>query len=93
MDNPKLKSDPIYSKVLNERAGAFIRQDLIKSLQEKKGNTKVLTYVSKYGHPAAMINPDDTKPIDDLLRSIGYTENLELIIHSSGGLPENARKT
>lgn len=39
-----------------------------------------------------MINPDDTKPIDDLLRSIGYTENLKLLIHSSGGLPEKARK-
>ena len=39
-----------------------------------------------------MINPDDTKPMDDLLRSIGHTKNLELIIHSSGGLPENAKK-
>jgi len=78
--------------VLNERAGAPIRQELIRSIQEKKKNTKIITYFSKYGHPAAMINPDDTKPIDDLLRSIDFAENLELIIHSSGGLPENARK-
>ena len=91
-NNPKLQNDPIYSRVLNERTGATIRQDLIKTLQNKKTNTKIITYISKYGHPAAMINPDDTKPIDDLLRSIGKTENLELIIHSSGGLPENARK-
>jgi ClpP class serine protease len=92
-NNPKLQNDPIYSRVLNERAGAaFIRQNLIKSLQNKKTNTKVITYISKYGHPAAMINQDDTKPIDDLLRSVGKTENLELIIHSSGGLPENAKK-
>jgi len=91
-NNPKLQNDPIYSRVLNERTGAAIRQDLIKTLQNKKTNTKIITYISKYGHPAAMINPDDTKPIDDLLRSIGETENLELIIHSSGGLPENAKK-
>ena len=91
-NNPKLQNDPIYSRVLNERSGASIRQDLIKKLQNKKTNTKIITYISKYGHPAAMINPDDTKPIDDLLRSVGETENLELIIHSSGGLPENARK-
>ena len=90
--NPKFKNDPIYSRVLNERTGSPIRQELIKKIQAKKENTKVITYFSKYGHPAAMINPDDTKPIDDLLRSIGYTENLELLIHSSGGLPENARK-
>jgi len=91
-NNPKLKNDPIYSRILNERTGAVVRQELIKILQSKKKNTKAITYFSKYGHPAAMINPDDTKPIDDSLRSIGYTENLELIIHSSGGLPENARK-
>lgn len=91
-NNPKLKNDPIYSRVLNERGGTPIRQELIKKIQAKKEDTKVITYFSKYGHPAAMINPDDTKPIDDLLRSIGYTENLELLIHSSGGLPENARK-
>lgn len=90
--NQKLKNDPIYSRVLNERSGTPIRQELIKSIQGKKDNTKIITYISKYGHPAAMINPDDTKPIDDLLRSVGYTENLELMIHSSGGLPENARK-
>lgn len=91
-NNPKLKNDPIYSHVLNERIGTPIRQELIRKIQEKKPNTKVITYFSKYGHPTAMINPDDTKPIDDLLRSIGHTDNLELLIHSSGGLPENARK-
>ncbi len=91
-NNPKLKNDPIYARVLNERAGAIVRQELIRELQDKKKDTKIITYISKYGHPAAMINPDDTKPIDDMLRSVGYSENLELIIHSSGGLPENARK-
>lgn len=91
-NNPKLKNDPIYSRILNERAGTVVRQELIKTLQGRREDTKVITYFSKYGHPAAMINPDDTKPIDDLLRSIGHTKNLELIIHSSGGLPENARK-
>jgi len=91
-NNPKLKNDPIYARILNERAGAVVRQELIKALQDKKKDTKIITYISKYGHPAAMINPDDTKPIDDMLRSVGYSENLELIIHSSGGLPENARK-
>lgn len=92
IDNPKLKNDLIYSRVLNERVGTPTRQTLIKAIQDRKEKTKVITYFSKYGHPAAMINPDDTKPLDDLLRSTGYTENLELIIHSSGGLPENARK-
>lgn len=91
-DNLKLRNDPIYARVLNERVGTPIRQELIKTIQVEKENTKIITYFSKYGHPAAMINPDDTKPLDDLLRSIGHIKNLELLIHSSGGLPENARK-
>lgn len=91
-DNLKLRNDPIYARVLNERVGTSIRQELIKTIQVEKENTKIITYFSKYGHPAAMINPDDTKPLDDLLRSIGHIKNLELLIHSSGGLPENARK-
>lgn len=93
MPNPKLQNDPIYARILNERGGAPIfRQSLMRDIQAKKKNTKIITYISKYGHPAAMINHDDTKPIDDLLRSIGKTKNLELMIHSSGGLSENAKK-
>lgn len=93
MLNPKIKNDPIYNRTLNERGGAPIfRQDLMKKIQSKKKDTKIITYISKYGHPAAMINHDDTKPIDDLLRSIGKTKNLELMIHSSGGFSENAKK-
>lgn len=92
ISNQKLGNDPIYARVLNERAGVLKRQELIKKIQEKKENTKVITYISKYGHPAAMINSDDTIPIDDMLRSVGKTKNLELIIHSSGGYSENAKK-
>lgn len=92
INNQKLRKDPIYSRVLNERAGVSKRQELIKEIQNKKGDTKVITYISKYGHPAAMINSDDTKPIDDMLRSVGKTKNLELIIHSAGGYSENAKK-
>ncbi len=93
MPNPKIENDPIYARILNERGGAPVfRQDLIRKIQSKKQDTKIITYISKYGHPAAMINHDDTRPIDDLLRSIGKTQNLELMIHSSGGLSENAKK-
>lgn len=90
--NPKLTNDLTYNRILNERVGVVTRQNLIKELQKIKKDTKIITYISKYGHPAAMINHDDTKPMDDLLRSVGKTKNLELIIHSAGGLPENARK-
>jgi len=93
MANPKIQNDPIYARILNERGGASVfRQDLMREIQTRRKNTKVITYISKYGHPAAMINHDDTKPIDDLLRSIGKTENLELMIHSAGGFSENAKK-
>lgn len=93
MSNQKMKNDPIYARVLNERGGsAIFRQDLIRRIQANKKDTKVITYISKYGHPAAMINHEDTKPMDDTLRSIGQTKNIELIIHSAGGFSENAKK-
>lgn len=96
----KLRTDPIFSRVLNERAelqlGVKKRQEIIKEIQagkqKAKVKTRIVTYFSKYGHPAAMIDPNDTKPIDDMLRSVGKCDVLELVIHSAGGLPESARK-
>lgn len=93
MPSQKLQNDSIYARVLNERGGSSLfRQELIREIQARKPDTRVITYISKYGHPAAAINPDDTKPIDDLLRSIGKITNLELLLHSSGGFSENAKK-
>jgi ATP-dependent protease ClpP protease subunit len=94
----KLKSDPIFSRLLKERGelitGVIKRQEIIKRIQNEKGKeeVKLITYISKYGHPAASINPDDTKPIDDMLRSVGKSQTVELVIHSAGGLAENAKK-
>jgi len=94
----KLKSDPIFSRLLKERGelatGVIKRQEIIKKIQKEKEKegVKLITYISKYGHPAATINHDDTKPIDDMLRSIGKTQTIELVIHSAGGLAENAKK-
>lgn len=94
----KIQSDPIFSRLLREReeltTGVRKRQEIIKQIQEKKKaeGVKIITYISKYGHPAAGIDPNDTKPIDDMLRSIGESQTIELIIHSAGGLAENAKK-
>lgn len=94
----KTQSDPIFSRLLREReelaTGVRKRQEIIKQIQEKKAQegVKIITYISKYGHPAAGIDHNDTRPIDDMLRSIGETQTIELIIHSAGGLAENAKK-
>lgn len=89
----KFENNLVYSRIINElQGGTPVRQNLIKKIQKKKPGTKVITYITKYGHPAALINPDDTKPIDDMLRSVGKTQRLELMLHSSGGLAENAKK-
>ncbi|MFA4990778.1 MAG: hypothetical protein WC579_02645 [Candidatus Paceibacterota bacterium] len=94
----KIQTDPIFSRLLKEReeltTGVRKRQEIIKQIQKKKTNTgvKVITYISKYGHPAAGIDHNDTKPIEDMLRSIGESQTIELVIHSAGGLAENAKK-
>ncbi|XOB46311.1 MAG: SDH family Clp fold serine proteinase [Candidatus Nealsonbacteria bacterium] len=94
----KIRSDPIFSRLLRERGelttGVRKRQEIIKKIQEEKKeeDVKIITYISKYGHPAARIDHNDTKPIDDMLRSIAESQTIELIIHSAGGLAENAKK-
>lgn len=92
----KIKSSAIFSRLLRERQelamGVTKRQEIIKAIQGKKQGVKIITYISKYGHPAASIDANDTRAIDDMLRSIGETKIIELVIHSAGGLPENAKK-
>jgi len=94
----KIQTDPIFSRLLKEReeltTGVRKRQEIIKQIQKKKtsAGVKVITYISKYGHPAAGIDHNDTKPIEDMLRSIGESQTIELVIHSAGGLAENAKK-
>lgn len=88
----KLKTDPIYAKILNEPTGVTKRQEIIRSIQDKQPESKVVTYTALFGHPAASIDANDTRPFDDLLRSLGKVKRLILMIQSAGGSAESAKK-
>ena len=94
---PKYQNDPMWRRILEEGIGTARRQELIKLIEKKRSalsgkDTKLITYITKFGHPGAMVQEDDTKNINDLLMSIGKTKRIELMIHSAGGLSEAAKK-
>jgi len=88
-----LPSDHTLIRVINEvSSNAVIRQDLMKKLTTLTGR-KVISYISSmYPHPIAFINDWDAETIENILRSYGKVDKLDLIIHSSGGFAESAER-
>lgn len=86
---------PAFTKILEEiqnvHFGKITRQEIIKAIESKTGRC-LLCYTSIFNHPMAHINREDILPIEDVLRSIGNCEKLDLMIHSPGGDPNAAEK-
>jgi len=84
--------DEILGQVQEEVQGAHsqkdTRQKLI-SMIEAKRKAKLIVYVSKLDY---MIDYDDIPIIAAMLDSVGETDNIELMIQSSGGIGEVAEK-
>lgn len=67
------------------------RKELVKSIEDiLKG--RVITYFANFPHPFGIIHNEDIMLFEEILRSVGKTENLFLIINSPGGLPDVAEK-
>lgn len=91
-------AQPIYqdqtlTRVINEiSSNPSIRQGLMRDLKTKTGR-HVLTYVPSFvNHPAALVNDGDAEIIENILRSYGYLDGLDLIVHSPGGFAESAER-
>lgn len=99
----KVARDPLLQKVLQEignskTAGKHCEEELIlnkkaifSELNKELPNRKVIAYISSMGGNAS-INPDDVAPLGSMLQSYGTVENLDLIIHSGGGVGVTAEK-
>ncbi|MCI0488067.1 MAG: hypothetical protein L0229_15865 [Blastocatellia bacterium] len=81
-----------FFKIINEIQNAPVkRQELIKQI-EAITNRSLLTYVSSTQHPASLIDLDDSLHIESSLQGGDYSQGLDLLIHSSGGIAEAAEK-
>lgn len=96
----KLKRDPLLQKILNgisssKSAAKNYEQELIlnktpifKKLRKEKPQRKVIAYISNN----SPIIPHDIAPLGSMLRNYGTVDNLDLIIHSTGGMGVTAEK-
>lgn len=77
-------------KIINEPDTG--RQQLIKEIQEITGR-KLITYLAAFDAPAGnSIDHNDVPVFNDLLTSLNFPDELDLLIHSPGGTVEATQK-
>lgn len=68
------------------------RRELIEKIQEKTGR-KLITYVANLNAPAGnVIDYNDATLVNDILSLLEFPKELDIIIHSGGGLAEATQK-
>lgn len=82
-------SDPVLVRLNQEQT--IIRRKLIEEIQNKT-KRKLVTYVANFGSPAGNIIHDDVLLLYDVLKSIEFPKELDILIHSPGGIVEAAEK-
>ena len=82
-------SDPVLVKLSQEQT--LIRRKLIEEIQNKT-KRKLITYVANFSSPAGNIIHDDVLLLHDVLKSIEFPKELDILIHSPGGIVEAAEK-
>ncbi len=79
-------------RIMNESGlGIYFRQHAIKQLEERL-RSRVLVFVANTRHPNALMHHGDAALIETLLRRIGKSEKLALVLHSDGGVGEASEK-
>lgn len=88
----KNRLDEVLTQVQKELHAAHsqteARQKLISEI-EKKRDSKLIVYISKLDY---MIDYDDIQTFGAMLDSIGVSENIDLLLHSGGGIGVVAEK-
>lgn len=83
-----LERTPLYEAIYRDR---YSRQNLIKEI-ENKNNRRLIIYYTNTFSDFGSINRNDIPSFGDLLMDIEKTDNLDLLIHSSGGDIDSAEK-
>lgn len=85
LPGPAPTRTPMYEAFHNDR---YQRQALIKEIQERTGR-RLICYVAAAGVP---IDNEDTVALVDLLYNVPPNQNLDLLLHTTGGEIDAAEK-
>ncbi len=74
--------------------GRLVRQDLIRRIERHDMviPRRLLVYVASIEHPNSSLSSADIVPLGDALASLGQVENLDLLLHTTGGSGDAAEK-
>jgi ClpP class serine protease len=74
--------------------GRVSRQELIRRIQGQDQTTprRLLLYVANVEHPDSALSAADIVPLGDALASLGKVDNLDLMLHTTGGSGDAAEK-
>ena len=88
-----VQHSPTFSRILNELGSGYpIRQALFTKIEALTGR-KLISYAAILtGAPGTDINAVDLPCLADLVKTLGPTEPLDLLINSFGGSPDVAEK-
>src|SRR6266545_6505334 len=101
MSKAKSKQESLQthlSRVLQElqeaSQGRMRRQELIRRIEkhEKTAGRRLLLYVANVEHPGSALSSADIVPLGDALASLGQVDNLDLLLHTTGGSGDAAEK-
>jgi hypothetical protein len=84
----------IYGLMDQLENNANIHRQLVHELEEKVQRT-IIVYHANLGHPGSLMLDPDAELLDNILSTIDrdkYSKNMDLFVHSPGGLPEAAAK-
>jgi len=88
-----VQQSPTFSRILGEIGNTFpLRQRLFGKIQELTGRRLVSYVATLAGVQGTDINPIDISGFADLMKGVGPTEPIDLLINSLGGSPDVAEK-
>lgn len=74
--------------------GRTTRQELIRRIEnfDQRKRRRLLTYVANIDHPSSSLTAADIVPLGDALASLGKVDNLDVLLHTTGGSGDMAEK-
>lgn len=87
-----MAKDAVYNALIDTNSFINHRSPLVKKIQRILGGDKLVIYTASPFHPVSGIMLQDIPIFEDLLRSVGNSENGVLMINSPGGNGDAAEK-
>src|SRR3984893_15578227 len=90
----KVQQSPVFADIINElnivQDQLIKRQALMRRIEKSLTDryhapNRIISYISRFDHPKSIITSADIAPLDAVLNSISYAQELNVLLHSPGG--------